>query len=193
MNLYEKKFTVEKIRPGTQSVISSNNFYFKRLENGNMQIQFSIDKGEYTPVINIDLNQSTGKNYTIIPTNLNEGELYYLIYIDLYLVLKDAVSKSYITPDQRVDFSPAINTFNIMIPPQEIGGKYEKIVKEITPVEPDKTPVEPNKPPVAESSSSIYIGIGIGVLVLIVIIVLLYHFYWKKKNKGDNYLELSKI
>ena len=41
------------------------------------------------------------------------------------------MSKSYITPDQRVDFSPAINTFNIMIPPQEIGGKYEKIVKEI--------------------------------------------------------------
>ena len=188
--LYEKKYTVEKVREGTLIVISSNNFYFKRLENNTMQIQYSINNGKYTPFIDIVVNQLTGKNYTIlIPTNNeNESEFYYLIG-DLKLVLSDAVSKSYISEEQKFVFSPAINTFNSILPPADIGPRYTKIVKEIKP-----DPVDPNNPnnPVVKSSSvwkiiGIVIGIVIGVLLLLLIVL----YFYRKKNSDNRYIELS--
>lgn len=189
--LYEKKYTVEKVREGTLIVISSNNFYFKRLENNTMQIQFSINNGDYTPFINIVVNQLTGTNYTIlIPTNKeNESEFYYLIG-DLKLVLSDAVSKSYISEEQKYVFSPAINTFNNILPPADIGPRYTKIVKEIKP------PVDPTDPtdPVVESSSIWkIIGIVIGIVIGVLLLVLIVYYFYRKKKSDNRYIELSII
>lgn len=198
MNLYEKKYIVEKIRPGTKSIISSNNFYFKRLmvDKNIIQVQFDIDKGDetkhvikYTPIFNIDLDKKN--TYEIIPTTLNESELYYLIYIDLNLVLDDAINKSYITDDDKFSFRKVTNTFNkIDIP--SVGGKYEKIVKEIK----DDTTVAPTK------NESWWII----VLIVIILMVIGLTVYYKKNitsavksiwNNGSkqnyNNLELTKI
>jgi hypothetical protein len=198
MNLYEKKYIVEKIRPGTKSIIYSNNFYFKRLmvDKNIIQVQFDIDKGDetkhvikYTPIFNIDLDKKN--TYEIIPTTLNESELYYLIYIDLNLVLDDAINKSYITDDDKFSFRKVTNTFNkIDIP--SVGGKYEKIVKEIK----DDTTVAPTK------NESWWII----VLIVIILMVIGLTVYYKKNitsavksiwNNGSkqnyNNLELTKI
>jgi hypothetical protein len=204
MNLYEKKYTVEKIRPTTKSPISSNNFYFKRLmvDKNIIQVQFDIDKGDetkhvikYTPIFNIDLDKKN--TYEIIPTTLNESELYYLIYIDLNLVLDDAINKSYITDNDKFSFRKVTNTFNKIDIPSEIGGKYEKIVKEIK----DDTTVAPTK--VESSSYNIW---WIIVLIVIILMVIGLTVYYKKNitsavksiwNNGSkqnyNNLELTKI
>jgi len=201
MNLYEKKYKVEKIKPSnTQStIISSNNFYFKRLDKNILQIQFDIDKGDenkhviaYKPIINIDLDNNT---YEIIPTTLNESELYYLLYIDLKLVIEDAVSKSYITNEQKYEFTPVLNKFNKIDIPPEIGGQYEKIVKEIK----DDTTIAPTN---VESSS--YIIWWIIVIILIVISLIVYYYnkkitsavksIWNNSSKQNyNNLEFTKI